>query len=127
VINFSYKIDFYNFSFHLATRVHCTSVCMSVYQSNFLLFISKSPPHFILPVALMFYFHILSIKARLGLTVHKESSTVTGKSGNVYKISSDGTCDCPDFRKYCLPCKHVFALLGGLPNTGRFHSIYIIC
>lgn len=54
--------------------------------------------------------------------VDKLEGTVKGSSGIVYKVSEQtGTCQCEDFIKKRLPCKHLFAAFGCLPGKSVFH------
>lgn len=50
---------------------------------------------------------------------------VTGSKGNVYHTSLNG-CDCPDFQKRRLPCKHIYSLALSLGYTvDDFYSSYL--
>lgn len=55
----------------------------------------------------------------------KEIVKITGSKGTVYHTSLD-TCDCPDFEKRHLPCKHIYSLALSLGySIDDFYSAYL--
>ncbi len=45
---------------------------------------------------------------------------VAGERGGIYRVSlRDGSCTCPDYRRYRQPCKHVYAAEVARAKTGE--------